>query len=102
MTSPRFALFPWLACLLAALMFVAPAQAQITIDDDDGATTIVIDDPNFEPMRIAIANFLATDDLGLGGGHKHQGRQQAGQPGEQGKSGTGHDENPTLSIVKTM
>ena len=42
-----------------------PAHAQIQIEDDGEGTTIVIDDPNFEPMKMAIAPFLATPDLAV-------------------------------------
>ena len=51
-----------LVLLVAVLSNGTMAQAQITVDDDD-ATTIVVDDPNFEPMKIAIAPFLASPDL---------------------------------------
>ena len=42
-----------------------PAHAQIQIEDDGEGTTIVIDDPNFEPMKMAIAPFLAPPDLAV-------------------------------------
>ena len=44
----------------AVLAFAQPAHAQLT---EDEGTTIIIDDPNFQPVKIAIATFLATPDV---------------------------------------
>jgi len=55
-----------LAAVLAVALMAGPALAQtdlLTGDDDDGTTTIVIDDPDFRPMKIAIAPFIGAGDL---------------------------------------
>lgn len=53
----------FLAPLMAlGLALAAPATPAVAQSDDDG-TTIVVGDPNFQPMPIAVAGFVAPADL---------------------------------------
>ncbi|MEL6999460.1 MAG: Tol-Pal system beta propeller repeat protein TolB [Pseudomonadota bacterium] len=59
--------FAQILALALAISFTAPFAGLAQAQDIDGEPLIDIDDPDFQPIPIAIADFLASEDLGQRG-----------------------------------